>query len=54
MRGQPTSEAQLVDWYRKFLDWVLEYSSAKDRKRNTGDLHGQAPVLWCAAAFLRK
>jgi unsaturated rhamnogalacturonyl hydrolase len=24
-----------------------------DRKRNTGDLHGQAPVLWCAAALLR-
>lgn len=25
-----------------------------DRKRNIGDLHGQAPVLWCAAALLRK
>jgi unsaturated rhamnogalacturonyl hydrolase len=25
-----------------------------DRKRNTGDLHGQAPVLWCATALLRK
>lgn len=25
-----------------------------DRKRNTGDMHGQAPVLWCAAALLRK
>lgn len=24
-----------------------------DRKRNTGDLHGQAPVLWCAAALLQ-
>lgn len=24
-----------------------------DRKRNIGDLHGQAPVLWCANAFLR-
>lgn len=24
-----------------------------DRKRVTGDLHGQAPVLWCAAALLR-
>jgi rhamnogalacturonyl hydrolase YesR len=24
-----------------------------DRDRLTGDLHGQAPVLWCAAAFLR-
>lgn len=24
-----------------------------DRKRNIGDLHGQAPVLWCANALLR-
>jgi rhamnogalacturonyl hydrolase YesR len=24
-----------------------------DRKRITGDLHGQAPVLWCATALLR-
>ena len=24
-----------------------------DRKRNTGDLHGQAPVLWCASALIR-
>ena len=24
-----------------------------DRKRNVGDLHGQAPLLWCATAFLR-
>jgi rhamnogalacturonyl hydrolase YesR len=24
-----------------------------DRKRHTGDLHGQAPVLWCAAALLQ-
>lgn len=24
-----------------------------DRKRNTGDLHGQAPILWCATALLR-
>jgi rhamnogalacturonyl hydrolase YesR len=23
-----------------------------DRKRITGDMHGQAPVLWCAAALL--
>jgi rhamnogalacturonyl hydrolase YesR len=23
-----------------------------DRQRITGDMHGQAPVLWCAAAFL--
>jgi rhamnogalacturonyl hydrolase YesR len=25
-----------------------------DRKRLTGDMHGQAPVLWCATALLRK
>jgi rhamnogalacturonyl hydrolase YesR len=24
-----------------------------DRARLTGDLHGQAPVLWCASALLR-
>jgi rhamnogalacturonyl hydrolase YesR len=24
-----------------------------DRKRNTGDLHGQGPILWSASAFLR-
>jgi unsaturated rhamnogalacturonyl hydrolase len=24
-----------------------------DRQRRTGDLHGQAPVLWCATALLR-
>jgi unsaturated rhamnogalacturonyl hydrolase len=24
-----------------------------NRKRNVGDKHGQAPVLWCAAALLR-
>lgn len=24
-----------------------------DRKRNVGDMHGQAPMLWCAAAFTR-
>ena len=23
-----------------------------ERKRNTGDLHGQAPILWCASALL--
>ncbi len=23
-----------------------------DRKKNLGDLHGQAPILWCAAALL--
>lgn len=25
-----------------------------DRKQNTGDDHGQAPVLWCASALLRQ
>ncbi|HEV7780007.1 MAG TPA: glycoside hydrolase family 88 protein [Chitinophagaceae bacterium] len=25
-----------------------------DRKRLTGDFHGQAPVLWCASALLRE
>jgi len=25
-----------------------------DRKRITGDFHGQAPVLWCATALIRK
>ncbi|AYB33650.1 glycoside hydrolase family 88/105 protein [Chryseolinea soli] len=25
-----------------------------DRQRITGDMHGQAPVLWCAAALLQK
>lgn len=25
-----------------------------DRKRITGDMHGQAPVLWCATALLEK
>ena len=24
-----------------------------DRKKNIGDLHGQAPLLWCATAWLR-
>ena len=24
-----------------------------ERKRNTGDLHGQAPILWCASALVR-
>jgi rhamnogalacturonyl hydrolase YesR len=24
-----------------------------DRKRNIGDMHGQAPVLWCATALMR-
>ncbi len=30
-----------------------DYQYYIDRKRNIGDLHGQAPVLWCASAFLR-
>lgn len=25
-----------------------------DRKRRVGDMHGQAPVLWCASALLRR
>jgi unsaturated rhamnogalacturonyl hydrolase len=29
------------------LDYYLQ------RKRNTGDLHGQAPILWCASALLQ-
>lgn len=29
-----------------------DYQYYLDRKRNTGDLHGQAPVLWCATALL--
>ena len=24
-----------------------------DRKRDIGDMHGQAPVLWCVSALLR-
>jgi unsaturated rhamnogalacturonyl hydrolase len=30
-----------------------DYQYYIDRKRKVGDLHGQAPVLWSAAAFLR-
>jgi rhamnogalacturonyl hydrolase YesR len=30
-----------------------DYQYYIDRKRNVGDLHGQAPVLWCASALLR-
>ncbi len=30
---------------------TVEYYLA--RRRNVGDLHGQAPVLWCASALLR-
>ena len=29
-----------------------DYQYYIDRKRNVGDLHGQAPVLWCASALL--
>jgi rhamnogalacturonyl hydrolase YesR len=25
-----------------------------ERRRNTGDLHGQAPILWCASALLEQ
>jgi unsaturated rhamnogalacturonyl hydrolase len=32
---------------RNDLDYYLT------RKRNVGDLHGQAPILWCASAWLR-
>jgi rhamnogalacturonyl hydrolase YesR len=30
------------------VDWYL------NRPRATGDLHGQAPILWCAWALLEK
>ncbi|PTY08713.1 glycosyl hydrolase [Opitutaceae bacterium EW11] len=30
-----------------------DYQFYLDRPRKTGDLHGQAPVLWCASALLR-
>ncbi|HEX6184676.1 MAG TPA: glycoside hydrolase family 88 protein [Pyrinomonadaceae bacterium] len=30
-----------------------DYQYYLDRKRNVGDLHGQAPILWSASAFLR-
>lgn len=30
-----------------------DYQYYIDRKRNVGDLHGQAPLLWTASAFLR-
>jgi unsaturated rhamnogalacturonyl hydrolase len=33
------------------LDVQLKYY--KDRPRRVGDLHGQAPILWCASALLR-
>jgi rhamnogalacturonyl hydrolase YesR len=28
-----------------------DYQYYLGRKRNTGDLHGQAPLLWCANAL---
>jgi len=31
-----------------------DYQYYIDRQRNVGDLHGQAPVLWSASAFLRR
>ena len=30
-----------------------DYQYYLDRPRRTGDMHGQAPLLWCATAFLR-
>ena len=30
-----------------------DYQYYIDRKKRTGDLHGQAPLLWCVSAFLR-
>jgi rhamnogalacturonyl hydrolase YesR len=30
-----------------------DYQYYMDRKRKVGDLHGQAPLLWSASAFLR-
>ena len=30
-----------------------DYQYYLDRKRHVGDLHGQAPILWSASAFLR-
>jgi len=29
-----------------------DYQYYLDRQRKTGDMHGQAPILWCAAALL--
>ena len=29
-----------------------DYQYDLDRARRTGDMHGQAPMLWCAAALL--
>ena len=30
-----------------------DYQYYLDRAKRTGDLHGQAPILWCVTAFLR-
>jgi len=38
--GEGTNKGSSVEYYR-------------ERKRNVGDLHGQAPVLWTASALLR-
>ena len=34
-------------------DLAVQLKYYKDRPRRVGDLHGQAPVLWCASALLR-
>jgi len=34
-------------------DLAKQYQFYVDRPRKTGDLHGQAPLLWSASAFLR-
>jgi hypothetical protein len=31
-----------------------DYQYYLDRKRNIGDLHAQAPILWSASALLRQ
>lgn len=43
------------------IDEVCEGTNRKndrqyylDRKRKVGDMHGQAPILWCAAALLEE
>jgi hypothetical protein len=33
--------------------WPTGSSPQEIGKRNVGDLHGQAPILWCASALLR-
>jgi unsaturated rhamnogalacturonyl hydrolase len=37
----------------KSEDLQVQYDYYLARPRKTGDLHGQAPILWTAAAFLR-